>query len=139
MKQKAVVRDVHSPFLRQFRQRYWSLPQSGLMSLHCIQAPVINRTHSQFAGSNVTTMVLIRIATVTHTVHARGQNGATECDCNTELPYFKCYYLLNVMARACLCVCVCVCVCDFTCSHFEHLTDTFLYRRAFFLPVYSVT
>jgi len=90
---------------------------------------------SQFAGSNVTSMILIWIAAVTHTVRAGGQNGANECDCNTDLPYFKCHYLLNVMARAR----ARVCVCDFTYSHFEHLTDTFLYRRSFFLLVYSLT
>ena len=76
-------------------------------------------------------MVLILITTTTHTANAGGRNGANECDCNTEFPYFKCKYLLNVMAPAC--------VCDFAFSHFEHLTDKLLYRRAFFLPVYSLT
>jgi hypothetical protein len=80
-----------------------------LMSILCIQAPLINGMHSQSAGSNVRTIVLILIATATHTASAGGRNGANECDCNTEFPYFKCQNLLNVMALACACECVCVC------------------------------
>jgi hypothetical protein len=111
------------------------LTEVWLMPVHCIQAPLINRMHSQSSGSNVRTMFVILIATATHTANAGGRNGANECDCNTQFPYCKCQYLLNVIAGTC----VCVCVCDFTFSHFEHLTRTFLYRRAFFLPVYSFT
>ena len=71
------------------------------MPIHCIQAPLINRMHSQSTGGNVRTMVLILNATATRTANAGGRNGANECDCNTELPYFECQYLLNG-------VCVCV-------------------------------
>ena len=55
------------------------------------------------------TMVLIWIATVTHTVHAAGQNVANECDCNTELTVFQMSLFAKCDgARACVCVCVCV-------------------------------